>query len=232
MRRLFVALLSVIPFLFFVLPASSAQAVTRHPATSVPTASYAHPHLMAAVVSEVVRARPGSSLCALSDRIWGTPKDWPVLWWDNKSKIPNPDDLRAGLRLRYGHWDYVRPWLRHRADAAIPKPAPAPPATSSSGSAPGPSAGAGAAAPVSTGGFSSFEACVISRESGGNPTAVNPTSGAGGLFQFLPSTWAALGFAASYPGGAQTAPAGVQEAAFSKLYAEAGTSPWAPYDGC
>jgi hypothetical protein len=24
----------------------------------------------------------------------------------------------------------------------------------------------------------------------------------------------------------------VQEAAFAKLYAEAGTSPWAPYDGC
>jgi len=48
----------------------------------------------------------------------------------------------------------------------------------------------------------------------------------------LPSTWAALGFAGSYPGGAQTAPVGVQEAAFSKLYAEAGTSPWAPYDGC
>jgi hypothetical protein len=24
----------------------------------------------------------------------------------------------------------------------------------------------------------------------------------------------------------------VQEAAFAKLYAEAGTSPWRPYDGC
>jgi hypothetical protein len=24
----------------------------------------------------------------------------------------------------------------------------------------------------------------------------------------------------------------VQEAAFAKLYAEAGTAPWAPYDGC
>ena len=36
----------------------------------------------------------------------------------------------------------------------------------------------------------------------------------------------------AYPGGAQTAPVGVQRAAFAKLYAEAGTSPWAPYDGC
>jgi len=85
---------------------------------------------------------------------------------------------------------------------------------------------------VSTAGLGAFEACVISRESGGNPRAVNPSSGAGGLYQFLPSTWASLGFASAYPGGAQTAPVSVQRAAFDKLYAEAGTSPWAPYDGC
>jgi LysM repeat protein len=83
-----------------------------------------------------------------------------------------------------------------------------------------------------TAGMSAFESCVISRESGGNPHAVNPYSGAGGLFQFLPSTWAGLGYAAAYPGGAQTAPVRVQKEAFAKLYAEAGTSPWRPYDGC
>jgi len=85
---------------------------------------------------------------------------------------------------------------------------------------------------VSTAGLGGFESCVIAHESGGNPRAVNATSGAGGLYQFLPSTWASLGFASAYPGGAQTAPVSVQRAAFAKLYAEAGTSPWAPYDGC
>ena len=85
---------------------------------------------------------------------------------------------------------------------------------------------------VSTAGLGGFESCVIAHESGGNPRAVNPTSGAGGLYQFLPSTWASLGFASAYPGGAQSAPVSVQRAAFAKLYAEAGTSPWAPYDGC
>lgn len=85
---------------------------------------------------------------------------------------------------------------------------------------------------VSTAGLGAFESCVISHESGGNPRAVNPSSGAGGLYQFLPSTWASLGFASVYPGGAQTAPVSVQRAAFAKLYAEAGASPWAPYDGC
>jgi len=35
--------------------------------------------------------------------------------------------------------------------------------------------------------------CIISHESGGDPTVVNPSSGAGGLFQFLPSSWLAYG---------------------------------------
>lgn len=77
--------------------------------------------------------------------------------------------------------------------------------------------------------MSAFEQCVIQRESGGDPTIVNASSGAGGLFQFLPSTWAGLGL--GYPGGAQTAPVSVQEEGFNKLYAEAGTAPWSS-DGC
>jgi resuscitation-promoting factor RpfC len=93
---------------------------------------------------------------------------------------------------------------------------------------------AATAAPGATGSVtpsSSYEACVIRVESGGNPAAVNPSSGAGGLYQFLPSTWAGLGYASAYPGGAQTAPASVQQQAFDKLYAEAGSAPWAG-DGC
>ena len=73
----------------------------------------------------------------------------------------------------------------------------------------------------------SFAGCVIARESGGNPYAVNPSSGAGGLFQFLPSTWASLG----YSGAPQDASVATQYAAFEKLYAEMGRSPWAS-DGC
>ena len=73
----------------------------------------------------------------------------------------------------------------------------------------------------------SFAGCVVTRESGGNPRAVNPSSGAGGLFQFLPSTWASLG----YSGAPQNASVATQYAAFQKLYAEMGRSPWAS-DGC
>ena len=75
---------------------------------------------------------------------------------------------------------------------------------------------------------SAFEACVIQVESGGNPTAVNPVTGAGGLYQFLPSTWADFD---GYP-TAEDAPASVQQQYFDIIYAAEGTAPWSPYDGC
>jgi len=82
------------------------------------------------------------------------------------------------------------------------------------------------AAPSSTSmfaGMSSFERCVAWRESGNNPTASSA-----GLFGILPSTWASLG----YSGTAGTSSVALQKQAFDRLYAQYGTSPWAPYDGC
>ena len=58
--------------------------------------------------------------------------------------------------------------------------------------------------------------------------AVNPASGAGGLYGFLPGTWQSLG----YSGLPQDAPVSVQNAAFQQEYAQSGTIPWAPSDGC
>lgn len=81
-------------------------------------------------------------------------------------------------------------------------------------------------APVTVSG--GFQACVIRRESGGDAHAVNASSGAGGLYQFLPSTWAALGFS----GLPENASVATQNAAFAKAYAQSGVSPWRPYDGC
>jgi len=81
---------------------------------------------------------------------------------------------------------------------------------------------------VGTGGMSAFQACVIQRESGGNPSAVNPSSGAGGLYQFLPSTWQALG----HSGLPENASVAEQNQAFQQEYAQSGTSAWSPYDGC
>lgn len=74
----------------------------------------------------------------------------------------------------------------------------------------------------------SFRACVIARESGGNPRAVNPRSGAGGLYQFLPSTWRSLG----YGGLPEYASVATQNAAFARAYARWGAVLWRPYDHC
>lgn len=74
-----------------------------------------------------------------------------------------------------------------------------------------------------SGGTSSFQQCVALHESGNNPTASSS-----GLYGILPSTWSSLG----YPGTAGQASVAQQNAAFSKLYAQLGTQPWAPYDGC
>jgi peptidoglycan DL-endopeptidase CwlO len=70
---------------------------------------------------------------------------------------------------------------------------------------------------------SSFQQCVSWRESGNNPTASSS-----GLYGILPSTWASLG----YSGTAGSASVAQQTQAFQQLYAQDGTSPWAPYDGC
>jgi len=164
----------------------------------------------------------GDTLSRISKRFCGTEADYPSL--AAASGISNADVIVVGQKIKLD--------CHHAVPKAAPAPAPAPRHSSASSTPAQPAPPAQETSAGGPTGVSAFEACVISRESGGNPQAYNPASGAGGLFQFLPSTWASLGFAGEYPGGAQTAPVSVQEAAFNKLYAEAGTSPWAPYDGC
>ena len=79
-----------------------------------------------------------------------------------------------------------------------------------------------------SGASGSFQSCVIQAESGGDAGAVNASSGAGGLYGFLPSTWQALG----YSGLPENASVAQQNAAFQKEYAQSGTSAWSAYDGC
>lgn len=55
-----------------------------------------------------------------------------------------------------------------------------------------PASMAAAATPGQPASGPNYYGLIAQREGGGNPTAVNKTSGAGGLFQFLPSTWASV----------------------------------------
>jgi hypothetical protein len=75
---------------------------------------------------------------------------------------------------------------------------------------------------------SSFQACVIQRESGGRAQVMN-SSGHYGLYQFSYSTWTEAGGNPADFGHASVAE---QDQVFASAYARWGTSPWAPYDGC
>jgi hypothetical protein len=78
--------------------------------------------------------------------------------------------------------------------------------------------------------FQSLSDLVQHFESGGNYTAVNPKSGAGGAFQFVPSTWRQYGSQLgidlnAYP-TAQVAPPEVQRAVFEQAVTKRGLSDW------
>jgi hypothetical protein len=113
--------------------------------------------------------------------------------------------------------------------APAPVAAPAAPAAST-GTSTGTST-ATSAAPAQSASYSGsggFQSCVIQRESGGNAGAVNASSGAGGLYGFLPSTWASLG----HSGLPENASVAEQNQAFAQEYAQSGGSAWSAYDGC
>jgi resuscitation-promoting factor RpfC len=170
--------------------------------------------------SQHVTVRVGDTLSSISKREYGRAADWAALWWANRHLVPDPGSIRIGQRLRVPDSHKVTARISRAALAAsvgspstsgLPAPAAAAQPAQSYRAAPG-----------------SFQSCVIEAESGGNPSAVNPGTGAGGLYGFLPSSWHALGFS----GLPENAPVSEQNAAFAKQYAESGTSAWAAFDGC
>jgi peptidoglycan hydrolase-like protein with peptidoglycan-binding domain len=79
-------------------------------------------------------------------------------------------------------------------------------------------------APASTGTSSGYAipASIVMCESGGNWGAVNPTTGAGGAYQIMPSTWAAYGGT----GMPQDASPAEQSAIAAKIWASSGPGAW------
>lgn len=74
----------------------------------------------------------------------------------------------------------------------------------------------------SSSGGSSVPNYIVQCESGGNYSAVNSSSGAGGAYQIMPSTWRAYGGS----GLPQNASKAQQDAIASKIYQSQGSSPW------
>lgn len=105
----------------------------------------------------------------------------------------------------------------------VPPPAPAPVAEpTSSYSAPQAPAQAPTATTSSYSGGYSIPSYIVQCESGGNWSAVNASSGAGGAYQILPSTWQAYGG----QGLPQDASPAEQSRIAAEIYAASGPSQW------
>jgi len=237
---------------------SPAQAATM-PVAHTPASHAGTAVATRKVATEFYTVRSGDTLSSIAQRMYGHSSRWPALWYVNRHKVHNPNEIRVGQRLELSSWHPRKAWLMEKAKNHIPAAHDVlvsyhtPSSTQHAhhyacgdgdgdgydmpcSQLYGGGGSTGAAAPVSqpattsysAGAPGSFQACVISAESGGNPRAVNPSSGAGGLYQFLPSTWQALG----YSGAPQDASIATQNAAFAKQYAISGGSAWSAYDGC
>jgi len=171
-----------------------------------------------------VTVKPGETLSSISQKAYGKSADWPAVWWANRHSVSNPSEIRVGQRLRLVSKSSVAKMVRE-AEAAAEASDHAAAAAAPTTQAPAPVAEPATTAYTGSGGFQS---CVIQAESGGDASAVNGSTGAGGLYGFLPSTWQSLG----YSGLPEDASVAEQNAAFAKEYAENGASAWSAYDGC
>ena len=103
------------------------------------------------------------------------------------------------------------------APALAAAPAAASTSSSTSTSTPAPTT----TQSTGSGGYS-IPSSIVQCESGGNYHAVNPSSGAGGAYQIMPSTWAAYGGT----GLPQNASPAEQNAIAAKIWAASGPSAW------
>jgi peptidoglycan hydrolase CwlO-like protein len=84
------------------------------------------------------------------------------------------------------------------------------------------SSSSGSGSPAYLGGPYSIPTYIVMCESGGNYHALNSSSGAGGAYQILPSTWAAYGG----QGEPQNAPKAEQDRIAAEIWRDSGPSAW------
>ncbi len=196
----------------------SRAAVEQHAAKQ-----YQAKHRRAAATSYTVRS--GDTLSSIAAHLYHSPRYWTVLYWANHKHIRYANELSVGQVLAVP----AKPAKIPAAPKTLgPAPAPAPAATSATVTATTAAPVATSTETVSTAGESSFQSCVIERESGGNPQVMN-SSGHYGLYQFSESTWVAYGGSAADFGDASVAE---QNQVFDNAIAAGGESNWSAYDGC
>jgi LysM repeat protein len=162
--------------------------------------------------------QPGDTLTAISAQVGRT---WIQLAGFNH--MVDADLILTGQVIQIPPAEYVSTYVASPPPPVAVVTYTAPTRTASTYTAPVNASGGSSVAPGS-----GYEACVIQHESTGNPTAVNYSSGASGLYGFLTSTFDGV---TGLSGPASSYPPATQQAAFDKLYASSGSSPWSS-DGC
>jgi LysM repeat protein len=225
------------------LPAHMVKPETVH-VTAAYTTMRAIPPAIHEASTSIVTVKRGDTLSKIAATgCGGQAADWTGIYVANEKTIgPDPDLIEPGQQLVLdcttatvtetavvtpeSHWHHIN-HANHMALMAAERapvyqapvyhtaPVPAPVQQE-------------ARQQVSTAGDGSFQSCVISRESGGNPNVTN-ASGHYGLYQFSASTWEEYGGSASTFGNASVSE---QNQVFQNAMAQGGESNWSPYDGC
>jgi LysM repeat protein len=220
--------------------AISHRAVSAGSSRSVPTALLVSAiHSVAASKPAIARkaastrlatytVRSGDTLSSIALKVYRDAAAWPVLYWANRNQVRWANSIQVGEVLTVP----TRPGRLPAAPRQLgPTHAPvAQPTIIEQDAAQRVSSVTSAPAHTATTytGYSSFQACVIARESGGNSQVMN-SSGHYGLYQFSSSTWAAYG---GNPADFGHASVTEQNRVFDNAIAAGGQFNWAPYDGC
>jgi LysM repeat protein len=226
------------------IPESASSSAISHRAVSAASARGVSSALLLSAIHSVAASKPatvrrtastvlakyavrsGDSLSSIALRVYHDPGAWPVLYWANRNQVRWANSIQVGevltvpakprhlpaspRQLGPTHAPVAQPTIIEQdAEQHASSVTPARTATSYTGD-------------------SSFQKCVITRESGGRSQVMNST-GHYGLYQFSASTWAAYGGNPADFGHASVAE---QNRVFDNAIAAGGQFNWAPYDGC
>lgn len=169
---------------------------------------------VAAVTAAGVSAAPSQAVAGdRSDLRYAAKREYSKVKHLLGPRAPGRNIVRFGVRTEHGERPATARELRRflsvlrRMTAHAPAPAPAP------------APGAGEAMSSAPAGAGGMPACTWRPESGGSYTAVNPSSGAYGKYQIIPSTWAA------HCSGIDRSPSGQEQCARNVMAAQ-GSGAW------
>jgi LysM repeat protein len=180
-------------------PASSTTPVERVELTSVELTSSVKP----ASPAQVYVVRAGDTLWSIAQRFYGNPLMWSHIYYANESQIDNPNEIQQGQELTIpgtGTKSATNS-VTNSATRSATRSATSSAAANAPSAAPAPASSPSSArgyiqrAAQGTGLPDSVVAAQIEVESNYDSGAVSP-AGAEGPYQFMPSTWATLGFPA------------------------------------